>query len=244
MNKLLLSILFILSVTSCWAGVTFDGTNDGILLPDIASFDGALSIAAWVRIHTATDDSTVLAQYNGVLASSSFLFRINTNRLPSYVTTAGSAATVKTCVEALTLNTWTHVAMTTTGATENPATNTHLYINGAECTYGAENATTNITDEATGLSIGRRSDANDEADGDYLEVTAWSSALTAAQVALLAQNKVMRSPLQIPTILIDYPLDECADGVECGAFKDIAMGNTAQGAYGTVGFANPVLTYP
>ena len=235
-------VIFMLMTTPCFGGVTFDGANDGINLGDIDGFDGEMTIAAWIRIHTSTDDSAILSQYDGVNANSAFIFRIDTTAHPSFVMNDGTAAVLVTCNPTITLNVWTHVA-----AVYNGSTNTDIYINGVECSTYSSTSNANISNETTPIWIGRRKDANDEADGNYLEVTAWNKTLTPGQIGLLSQNRVIRFPLQISpaNILIDYPLDECSDGADCAGitFRSIASSNTGHPWYGTLGFANPVTTY-
>ncbi|MCI0349421.1 MAG: DUF1929 domain-containing protein [Acidobacteriales bacterium] len=167
------------------SGISFDGVNDHVLVPDRNSLDlGATgTVSAWVRLNQ-------LNRWNSVIAKGSanndalhnYALEINNANRFMCILGNGSASRTLTSTTTATTGTFYHLACVWDGTT------LQLYINGALNTSTAQNLTP--AGNAASLYIGLFGGNADPLAGVIDEVRIYNRALTQAQV----QND-MNSPL-------------------------------------------------
>lgn len=197
MKKLLLSIFLSISlIANCWAGIDFDGIDDGIDTTDIANVEGALTISAWINVDDLTNGYVILAKYHSTNSLKSWLFRINSTSELAFYTYNGSAQAVIASTNTISSDTWTHILMTFDGTAGTDKVD--FYINGALCTLNATNDDTYVpANTATVITMGRWASATGFNDGISTEEAIWNVELTTAQIAQLASSRIKGMPLQI-----------------------------------------------
>jgi hypothetical protein len=99
------------------------------------------------------------------------------------------ATPTTTTNEAVSLNTWSHLAATFDNAGDRKV---HIYINGIEATYSVQNAAsgTIIDDSAHGWVFGSDTFSGDSLNGSIAEGAIYNTALTSGQVATLVASTV------------------------------------------------------
>jgi chitodextrinase len=174
------------------SGLTFDGTNDWVTVPDAASLDltSGLTVEAWVRPTTTTGWRTVLLKEHGSTLAYALYGNATGNR-PLGVVYTGGAEQKLSGPTALALNTWAHLALTYDGA------QLRLYVNG---TQRATKAVTGAVPSSTGaLRIGGNNVWRTEwFKGDLDEVRVYSRALAAAEIQADMNSAVGLSDTQPP----------------------------------------------
>jgi hypothetical protein len=132
MKKHLILILIAIFTSSLFAQnncLTFDGTDDYVVMPDMAETSSGGSIECWLKVDNFSSNNNFFVNAS---SGSTIAFDIGTNGiLYFYLHTAGSWKAVPTNY-AVPLNTWFHVAGTWDGST------IRLYINGGEVNYLAQ----------------------------------------------------------------------------------------------------------
>lgn len=108
------------------SGVAFDGSNDGVSIPDSPSLNvgsGDLTLSAWIKISSMTN------QYQSVivkgLGNRAYSLAINSGAA-NIVFTQGFSAATMLLTQNLVTNTWYHLAIT------RDATTSVLYLNGVQ----------------------------------------------------------------------------------------------------------------
>jgi len=130
----------------------FDGTGDYLIFPNSQNFalgSGDFTVEAWVyvaasKLQAIMDTRAVNSNTTGIALA------IDASNFP-YVYV--NNATLFTSSTAITLNTWTHLAMVRSSGTIT------LYINGTKPSTGSAANTTNLTD--TALTVGSVIDYRD-----------------------------------------------------------------------------------
>lgn len=135
-------------------------------------------------------------------------------------------------VEAIPLNTWTHVAMTydsTTGLI-------HLYINGVECTYTGQYTKSTVLDDSTGPWYFGDDTFDFALDGASIaEIVIYNTKLTSVQVAALAASTTgaTGSPLEYLHVCGDADPEPSSSGGQAGTLSTPAP---AKGATNSPGY--------
>ncbi len=174
-------------------GLAFDGTNDWVTVPDAASLDltTGLTLEAWVRPTTNSSWRTVMLKEHGSTLAYG-LYSAATSSRPMGVVLTGGSQQKLSGPTALTLNTWTHLALTYDGA------QMRLYVNG---TQRASKAVTGAAPNSTGaLRIGGNNVWKSEwFSGSLDELRVYNRALSAAEVQADMNSPVGLSDTTAPT---------------------------------------------
>lgn len=152
-------------------GLDFDATNDYVSGPSSILTSNVYTLAAWVYIRAASAYQAIV-QIRVSDTDEAMLF---TDTSPFFRggNWSGSAASANPTI---TLNTWIHVAVTSTG------TVTQMYINGlASGTTG----TTKFTTLTPSLMIGARAASSFTINGQIDDVRIYNRCLSAPDIALL-----------------------------------------------------------
>ena len=196
----------------------FDGNDDYVDLGSLNASADSLTISAWINADTFThlsrQDARIVSKATGT-ASQDHYFMLSTiksngaTRLRFRLMTNGATTTLLGSGGVLTSGTWIHVAAVYDGA------QMRLYQDGVE--VGNTSKTGNIDQNAVAVWIGRNPDGKRPFDGRIDEVYIYDQALTAAEIAALANTGAGGN--QAPTAVAlgtptsgDAPLDVDFDG--------------------------------
>jgi hypothetical protein len=169
-------------------GVSFArGGTQLITVPAAPSVDnlGAMTWAGWVLTRSVTDLAR-LADKADKPFSGWRLFQRATGALGFHVDYGTTALETYSAANALTLNTFQHVAVTWDGSPR--ASGVHLYVNGVavEASPIHDGDGPRLSDSARALVLANRASGDRPYDGIFDEVRVYSRALRAADVAALA----------------------------------------------------------
>jgi hypothetical protein len=260
-----LLILFLLFASPAWAGVDFDGIDDGLSCDGAGNTLDNLTAQTWsVWAYVDTLDATVrrllvkdkagssttlytriaVGDFSGT--GDNIQFRVNNSAAGIFVNRISAQGT-------LTTGSWHHILVTWTGSTT--GSTVKIYLNGAEVSYASTSngSGSKWDDSADPFLIGNAS-TDIPFDGRVTEVAVWNVVLSADEIGLLSSSRTKRMPLQIrPSALRAYwPLDDHPDGTsgDGGSFWDSSgNGNTCTGNdggnnAGLTAKAEEVLSYP
>ena len=167
----------------------FDGSDDYVDLGSLNASADSLTISAWINADTFThlsrQDARIVSKATGT-GSQDHYFMLSTiksngaTRLRFRLMTNGSTTTLLGSGGVLTSGTWIHVAAVYDGA------QMRLYQDGVE--VGNTSKTGNIDQNAVAVWIGRNPDGKRPFDGRIDEVYIYDQALTAAEIAALANT--------------------------------------------------------
>ena len=257
MYKIFLIILAIVLVPSlCWGGIDFDGTDDWVDTVSNIQPTPNITICAWVYPHTVasavTSNIAGCFLYNAGNARG-WLFDFYEDDLRLWCGDGGSPNNA-TWVTKIVINTWQFV-----GVTDTAGTCVFYYSNAAgTMSSGSTDSTTTTTISYTSvpdLAIGAESLAK----GDYFngiidELAIWDVALTASEMAQLANSRIKGMPLQVRPVSLqaywsfnDQPSGTSADG---DMVRDLSgngnngTGNDGANNTGLTWVGESVLSYP
>jgi glucose/arabinose dehydrogenase len=168
--------------------LSFDGTNDVVVIPDASSLDltNGMTLEAWVY------PTTTLSSWRAILQKETDAYFLNANtsgdRPGVGGTFAGSCCTVLQGTSALPLNQWTHVAGTYDGA------QLRLYVNGTQ--VASQSRTGNLQVTGTPLRIGGNTYGTEFFPGRLDEVRVYNRALSQSEI-----QTDMSTPLPEPGAL-------------------------------------------
>ena len=197
MKKQLLLILFTFIGFSLFAQgncLDFDGNNDFVNMGDVDELDGIaqMTIEFWVNPHDLTASTAQRLVAKGGSAGDNHrwatLIATGTDELHfSMRTTSGNEGEISTNLNALTLNTWTHVAVVYDGGQAVNIDKVEFYINGREVSDGNKVETGTIltttpASNSSNLRIAATTTGNAELDGQMDEVRIWTTVRTEAQI--------------------------------------------------------------
>jgi hypothetical protein len=157
----------------------FSGASQDISFATAPATAAPLSIACWGNMDAEGNaDRTGLIAISDAASNNLFGLYLNRFRLQARTTASGSAASAQTATD-IALNAWFHSA-----AVFDSATSRRAYLNGVASSVNTTNRT------PAGIDRGRLGTANlsDYINGRLAEVGIWDAALTAAEIALLAQG--------------------------------------------------------
>ena len=161
----------------------FDGFNDHVQVPDAASLDitSELTIAAWINPGSmGQGDQGRIVDKAGADGTVGWVFRLNSSNRLSFQQ-HGKTPGITTRSNVIQTNTWQHVAAVVTGGTS-----VTFYVNGTN--VGEATLTGAIAANTKPLSIGIRGDGQRAFDGSIDELRIYDRALTAGEIAGLAQE--------------------------------------------------------
>ena len=145
-------------------GNYFDGTGDGLTIPDNAAFNlsnEAFTIEAFIYPTTTKNYGIVVGQWAGVAASGSsawVLRQDNTQKFQFAYTTNGTTEILITSSDTFSLNTWNHVV-----AVRDSSNNTALFVNGVR--KASSTTTYTIFNSTYVCSIGAAQNFTDNTQG-------------------------------------------------------------------------------
>ena len=209
------------------AAVNMDGNDDYISLPRLDVTGSALTLTAWVKnssfatgveqrfiskANDSTEDRTywMLGQAND-----------GQNRLQFRLRTGGVTTTLIASTGTLPLNTWYHAAATYDGSTM------RLYLNGTEVGSVAKSGSISRGRNVS-VHLGRSPEGSNYLRGAIDDVSVYSSALSAPEIAAVAGAGAPAN--QPPSVSLTSP----ADGSTYTATSAVPVSATASDADGTV----------
>lgn len=174
------------------SGVTFDGTNDWVTVPDAASLDltTGLTLEAWVRPTVSSGTRTVALKEHG--ATLAYALYASSGGSPRATIVTGGTQWKATGPSALPVNSWTHLAMTYSG------TRLLLFVNGVQ---QASKSTTGALPNSSGpLRIGGNAVFTSQwFAGQLDELRVYNRALSAAEIQSDMNSPVGPNDTQPPT---------------------------------------------
>ena len=248
----LLSLLLICGVG--WGAVDFDGTDGYVEITDDASLDlsTGFTISAWVNAdsYTASPGGAVFNKwYDG--SKRAYYVNIETDgEVQVGVAKSDGQSQIEgnTSGVNMVVNTWYHIAVkwdTTLGEAK-------VYKNGTYVeSVGSGDTDTINTDNNMDPKIGQDYSTR-YFNGTISDVAVWSVAITDDEIALLAQSRMKRMPLQIqPSNLKAYlPLDDVSEGTTINTKDFIDMSGNGNNGTGSdaggesIGEAETYISYP
>jgi len=162
-------------------GLSFDGTNDYLTVPNSPSLDisgNALTLSMWINPTGSAGDQVVLGKHwNATMTSPYYQFGLelqSNGRVPAFqIGTTGGVQAVTTGT-ALALNQWSHLAIVFNGST------VQFYVNGALA--ATRTLVASITARGNPLRMGADANTQQFYKGMLDDVRIYSRALTQAEV--------------------------------------------------------------
>lgn len=185
------------------AAISFDGVDDFVNIADANSLDltNGMTLEAWVNASNLTGYKTAICKENGTTNLAYALSPNNgatntSNQRPNSRIRIGSNTRTVTGTSKLSLNTWTHLAITYDGTTM------RLYVNGTQtstlATTGSITATTNP------LRIGGTTALGQYFTGLIDEVRVYNRALAASEIQTDMNTPIAPDAIN-PTITMTAP---------------------------------------
>lgn len=157
--------------------LSFNGTSAYVSVPDSNSLDltNKMTLEAWVRPTSSSGWRTVMMKENGNELAYGMYARGSSDRPSGWIRTPSSSSSKSVVGPAkLTLNTWTHLAMTYDG------TNMRLYTNGSLVKTQA--ATGNIYNSSNPLKFGGNAMWNEYFAGQLDEIRIYNRVLNTSEI--------------------------------------------------------------
>lgn len=253
--RLILILLLSLCLVSpaCFASVDFDGADDSVQFSSALLSATPISISCWFNANNVTAGHTIFSLADKDVSNHYFRMAAqgNAGGDPLRCDTSGGIGSqgFADTTTGYSASTWHHAACVF--ASDNSRSS---YIDGGSKATESTSGVAVSGEDSTWIG-GRAWDLSTQPMyGQVTECAVWSSALTDAEVLLLASSRVKRLPLQIqPENLVMYlPMDDEADGTstDTDTFTDMSgNGNNATGVDGTnntglTAKAEQVLSYP
>jgi hypothetical protein len=175
----------------------FDGTNDIVKVSGSDSFDtlGAVTVSAWIYPRSAGEagKGRIVDKANGVTPTNGWLLHVSGNGTQlSFLADYSSTNLARhAAANSIALNAWQHVTVTWDGGAS--ASGVHIYVNGREVSYATSTSGTGsrVNDALEELKIGNDKSAARTFDGRIDEVRVWGRALSASEVAAMAQSSTI-----------------------------------------------------
>ena len=170
------------------APYVFDGNDDMFTLADHNDFDlsATFTLSAWIKPVGTGDTWQMIATKNGVSGDAdrayAMWYRNSDKRIYLYVGDDSSSSSLGTDSNAVSVNSWNHVAVTF----DNSSNTGKIYVNGVLVKTGTSMSTSPYNSSKS-FSIGAINDndggsATDEFVGNIVDVKVFSDVLTAAEV--------------------------------------------------------------
>jgi len=240
MKKLI--TLFLLIPTLCFAGITFDHSDDSVNCGSGASLDdlqsqggGGVTISVWME-SAISGDSEVMVGKISDWSSGDWEFYMHSTQHGGpafYKVCTGSDIDVYAVGATVSANTITNIIMTWDGSLT--ATNVHIYKNNVEVGYQTQiNGTVATQSDADNdLTIGNSAALDEPFSGTIYEVAIWNVILTAAERQQIVSSKMRVSDQIRPSALKGYwRIDEGSAGTSAdgdSVFDYSVNGNTGTG---------------
>ncbi len=165
-------------------GVSFDGANDYIALPNVKASGAGLTISTWVR--TSSFTSSVAQRFVSKATGTAdqahdWMLGLTGNRLRFRLKTNGVTKTLVGRSGNLPLNTWYHATATYDG------TRMRLYLNGVEVGSTAKTGAVAMNGNVP-LNLGRNPDGSNYMRGTLDDVRIYNRALTRNEILALMNN--------------------------------------------------------
>lgn len=175
-------------------GLSFDGVDDGVQVPDAASLDftTGVTMSAWIRMSNQPDNAAVLIKESTATGWSYALYFNNSHWLKAYVRLADGYHYAQ-LTEPLPLDEWLYVAATFDGTT------IRLFVNGEES--ATESASGSIVTSNESLWLGVDQNGGDRFAGEIDELRLYDRALSQSEIindATLAADP--SAPLQVTAV--------------------------------------------
>ena len=256
MNRLLLVIVLNLAIcligSNSFAGITGDGTDDSVNTDSAVLTGYPLTLSGWIKTSNLTANPTMISIVDKDANDEMFGIGIagdasgDPARIFCYSTASGFEATDSST--GITAGVWHHVAGVFTNSTSRT-----IYIDGGSATTDTVSCTPAGLDRTT-IGALRRSSDTGYIDGSITDVTIWDTALSAAEISLLASSKIKRLPLQIKfsNLSMYQPLDDYEEGasVNGNTYYDLSsngfniVADDGANNTGMTALAEEVLSYP
>jgi hypothetical protein len=165
-------------------GVSFDGVNDHIVLPNINTSGSGFTISTWVRTSSLppTIDQRFVSKATGTAEQAhDWMLGLTANRLRFRLKTNGVTTTLIASSGNLPLNTWYHATATYDGSYM------RLYLNGVR--VGIVAKTGAVATGSVPVNLGRNPDGSNYMHGALDDVRIYNRALTPSEIVVL-----MRTP--------------------------------------------------
>ena len=165
-------------------GVSFDGTNDFIQLPNINASGAGLTISTWVRTSSfpfSVDQRFVSKATGAAEQAHDWMLSLTGNRLRFRLKTNGVTTTLIAASGDLPLNTWYHATATYDG------TSMRLYLNGVQVGVVAKTGAVAMNGNVP-LNLGRNPDGSNYMHGALDDVRIYNRALTPTEIGALMNN--------------------------------------------------------
>ena len=152
-------------------GLTLDGVDDYVQLPASVYFNGDFTLECWVKLNAYSNWARIIDFGAGSSTSTDqVLFGFLANNTPSgYINSAGF-----TFPSGISLNTWTHLAITVSGTTLTG------YVNGASVLTATVTAPANVIRNSCFIGKSNYTDANSNISLDEFRI--WNYARTTSQI--------------------------------------------------------------
>ncbi|MBL7817975.1 MAG: T9SS type A sorting domain-containing protein [Saprospiraceae bacterium] len=166
-------------ITAPGAALRFDGTNDYVSVPNIATFNSltAFTVEAWVNTTVGTGYRAILTKGNNIQ-----LAIYDSNDIYCRIA-SGTDAYGFTTTAVLPINTWVHVAAVYDGSQSNNATRLKIYINGTAQTLSyAGTIPTSVNTNSAAIKIGATTSGAEYWSGRMDEMRLWNRALSVCEI--------------------------------------------------------------
>jgi len=183
----------------------FDNTISDVNIGDIDYVDNLikLSVCAWVRLNSSTDDDVIISKINTNYAGGFMLFRddvsASSGRTDVYrfivwlTNDATKTAYIETPSSSTPLNVWTHLCGVFNAS--DATTGLRLFVNGTEVAGSPVSTAliTGISASAGSLRIGELSFTGSNFNGQIDDVRMYDNLLTLSQIQQISNNSMLNS---------------------------------------------------
>ena len=256
LNKLLITILFLLVCSVGYCGVDLNGDADYINAGDILDGETTFSFCAWVNNDDVTSDAAIAVNTSAVVDNGFLFWRDDVAAISGRTDTYSVRinATVDYILEGATgasiAGDNTFVCFTF----DSIADELRLYVNGSEDVNSPVNSGDGaMVDSNHIVSLGYFLDGSTWAFNGKINNTIFcSDVLSSAEILNLYKSKMKRDPLQLNNLLQFLSLDDFSDGTALDTSADGYKDSSGNGNDGTgvdadgdsTNIAEEVLSYP